>query len=102
MSSLRRERPEMNTISKRAAPDAVELEIIKASLDGIVQEMQNSLFRTGYSTIVRESQDASCAIMNADGDVVAQHVVLPLHIGAFPACCGAVLEKFGDTIAEGD
>ena len=60
--------------------DAVELEIIKASLDGIVQEMQNSLFRTGYSTIVRESQDASCAIMNAVGDVVAQHVVLPLHI----------------------
>jgi N-methylhydantoinase B len=37
--------------------DAVELEIIKASLDGIVQEMQNSLFRTGYSTIVREQPD---------------------------------------------
>jgi N-methylhydantoinase B len=82
--------------------DAVDLEVIKASLSGIVQEMQNSLFRTGFSTIVRESQDASCALMNADGDVVAQHVVLPLHIGAFPACCGAVLKKFGDTIAEGD
>jgi N-methylhydantoinase B len=39
---------------------AVDLEIIKASLSGIVQEMQNSLFRTGFSTIVRESQDASC------------------------------------------
>ena len=76
----------------RAAPrlpvDAVDLEVVKASLSGIVQEMQNSLFRTGYSTIVRESQDASCALMNADGEVVAQHVVLPLHIGAFPACCG--------------
>jgi N-methylhydantoinase B len=81
--------------------DAVELEIIKASLDGIVQEMQNSLFRTGYSTIVRESQDASCAIMNAAGDVVAQHVVLPLHIGSFPACCQAVLREYDD-IAEGD
>jgi N-methylhydantoinase B len=81
--------------------DAVELEIIKASLDGIVQEMQNSLFRTGYSTIVRESQDASCAIMNAAGDVVAQHVVLPLHIGSFPACCQAVLGEYDD-IAEGD
>lgn len=81
--------------------DAVELEIIKASLDGIVQEMQNSLFRTGYSTIVRESQDASCAIMNAVGDVVAQHVVLPLHIASFPACCKAVLRDYDD-IAEGD
>jgi N-methylhydantoinase B len=81
--------------------DAVELEIIKASLSGIVQEMQNSLFRTGFSTIVRESQDASCAIMNAIGDVVAQHVVLPLHIGSFPACCEAVLREYDD-ITEGD
>ena len=81
---------------------AVDLEVIKASLSGIVQEMQNSLFRTGFSTIVRESQDASCALMNAHGDVVAQHVVLPLHIGAFPACCAAVLAAFGDDIADGD
>ncbi len=81
--------------------NAIELEIIKASLDGIVQEMQNSLFRTGYSTIVRESQDASCAIMNARGEVVAQHVVLPLHIGSFPACCQAVLREYDD-IADGD
>jgi N-methylhydantoinase B len=82
--------------------DAVELEVIKASLRGIVQEMQNALFRTGFSTIIRESQDASCALMDANGDVVAQHVVLPLHIGAFPACCAAVRKAFGDTIAEGD
>ncbi len=82
--------------------DAVDLEVVKASLSGIVQEMQNSLFRTGFSTIVRESQDASCALMNAKGEVVAQHVVLPLHIGAFPACCGAVIEEFRGRIAEGD
>src|SRR5499426_2261646 len=84
------------------AVDVVDLEVVKASLSGIVQEMQNSLFRTGFSTIVRESQDASCALMNAKGEVVAQHVVLPLHIGAFPACCGAIIAEFGDTIAEGD
>jgi len=81
--------------------NAVEIEIVKASLDGIVQEMQNSLFRTGYSTIVRESQDASCAIMDPKGDVIAQHVVLPLHIGSFPACCAAVISAYDD-IAEGD
>src|ERR1700688_791195 len=80
----------------------VELEILKASLSGIVQEMQNSLFRTGFSTIVRESQDASCAIMNKDADVIAQHVVLPLHMGAFPACCGAVINAYGGDIVEGD
>src|SRR5579872_7385663 len=82
--------------------DAVDLEVIKASLSGIVQEMQNTLFRTGFSTIVRESQDASCALMDAKGEVVAQHVVLPLHIGAFPACCAAVLNEFAGSIGEGD
>jgi N-methylhydantoinase B len=80
---------------------AVELEIIKAGLGGIVREMQNSLFRTGFSTIVRESQDASCAIIAPDGEVVAQHVVLPLHIGAFGACCRAVTQAYDD-IREGD
>src|SRR5262249_32084222 len=82
--------------------DPIDLEVVKASLSGIVQEMQNSLFRTGFSTIVRESQDASCAIMNAKGEGGAQHVVLPLHIGAFPACTAAGIEAFGDDIVEGD
>src|SRR5437763_16390474 len=82
--------------------DAIDLEVVKASLSGIVREMQNSLFRTGFSTIVLESQDASCALMNVHGEVVAQHVVLPLHIGAFPACTAAVIDAFADDIAEGD
>ncbi len=83
--------------------DPITLQVIQARLAGIVQEMQNSLFRTGYSTIIRESQDASCAVLNAEGEVVAQHVVLPLHMGAFPACAAAILKNFspGD-IHEGD
>src|ERR1700737_2867757 len=86
----------------RPGVDAVDLEVVKASLSGIVQEMQNSLFRTGFSTIVRESQDASCALMNANGEVVAQHVVLPLHLGAFAACTAAVIKAFGNEFAQGD
>jgi N-methylhydantoinase B len=80
----------------------VDLEVARASLSGIVREMQNSLFRTGYSTIIRESQDASCALLDTHGDVVAQLVVLPLHIGAFPACCAGILRTFGADIREGD
>ena len=74
--------------------DPITLQVVQARLAGIVQEMQNSLFRTGYSTIIRESQDASCAILNIRGEVVAQHVVLPLHMGAFPACAAAILKSF--------
>ena len=74
--------------------DPITLQVIQARLAGIVQEMQNSLFRTGYSTIIRESQDASCAILNTQGEVIAQHVVLPLHMGAFPACAAAILKSY--------
>ncbi len=81
---------------------AVELEVARASLSGIVREMQNSLFRTGYSTIIRESQDASCALLNARGETIAQHVVLPLHIGAFPAAAAAILRTYADDIRDGD
>jgi N-methylhydantoinase B len=83
--------------------DPITLQVIQARLAGIVQEMQNSLFRTGYSTIIRESQDASCAVLNRAGEVIAQHVVLPLHMGAFPACAAAILKTFSlEDIHPGD
>jgi N-methylhydantoinase B len=82
--------------------DAVSFQVLRARLSGVVQEMQLSLFRTGFSTIIRESQDASCALLDSRGKVIAQHVVLPLHIGAFPACAAAVLEEFGDEMQPGD
>ena len=92
----------MTTVSavdglKPAAPpavDAITAEVVGQSLAGIVQEMQNSLFCTGYSTIIRESRDASCAILDAAGRVLAQHTVLPLHLGAFPACAEHLLQQY--------
>src|SRR5579875_1191437 len=83
--------------------DAITVEVVSQSLAGVVQEMQNSLFCTGYSTIIRESRDASCAIMDPTGRVIAQHTVLPLHLGAFPACVEGILSSYGPgDMAEGD
>jgi N-methylhydantoinase B len=87
----------------KPAVDAVAVEVISQSLAGVVQEMQNSLFCTGYSTIIRESRDASCAIMDRVGRVVAQHTVLPLHLGAFPACVEHILQVYEPAeMGEGD
>jgi N-methylhydantoinase B len=77
-----------------APPDAITVEVVSQSLSGIVQEMQNSLFCTGYSTIIRESRDASCAILGPSGRVLAQFTVLPLHLGAFPACVEGLLQWY--------
>ncbi len=74
--------------------DPVTVEVLRARLDGIVREMQQALFRTGYSTAVRESHDASCALLDEEGQVIAQHTVLPLHLGAFPACVKGLLRSY--------
>ena len=83
--------------------DAITVEVVNQSVAGIVQEMQNALFATGYSTVIRESHDASGAIMTADGRVIAQHTVLPIHLGAFPACVEGLLRRYSlDEMAPGD
>ncbi|HEX3516400.1 MAG TPA: hydantoinase B/oxoprolinase family protein [Trebonia sp.] len=74
--------------------DAIVVEVVRQSLIGVVQEMQQSLFCTGYSTIIRESKDASCAITDPSGQVIAQHTVLPLHLGAFPTTIANLLKAY--------
>jgi N-methylhydantoinase B len=82
--------------------DPVTFGVIQSRLSGIVMEMQDNIFRTGYSTIVRESQDASCMLLDAAGDVVGEHVILPLHVAALPEVVRATRRAFGDDIHPGD
>jgi N-methylhydantoinase A/oxoprolinase/acetone carboxylase beta subunit/N-methylhydantoinase B/oxoprolinase/acetone carboxylase alpha subunit len=90
-----------NASGSQRAIDAVTFQVIQSRLSGIVSEMQDSIFRTGYSTIIRESQDASCMLLDAGGNVVGENVVLPLHISALPEVVRAVRRDFDD-IAPGD
>ena len=73
--------------------DPVEYSVVTNSLTGIVREMQNSIFRTGYSTAIRESLDASCGILTTDGRLVGQYSVIATHMGAFPACVSGLLRR---------
>ena len=83
--------------------DSITEEILNASLAGAVKQMQEALFRTGFSTIIRESHDASCAILTTNGCVAAQHIVLPLHLGVFPVSIQAILASYPrDDISPGD
>jgi N-methylhydantoinase B len=82
--------------------DPVTYQVVCSRLAGIVQEMQDSIFRTGYSTIVRESQDAGCVLLDATGNVVGENSVIPLHITSLPGTVRAVLERFGEDLHDGD
>ncbi len=82
--------------------DPVTFQVIQSRLSGIVKEMQDSIFRTGYSTVVRESQDASCVLLDAAGNVVGEHVILPLHLSCLPGVVTAIRETYGDDLRPGD
>ncbi len=74
--------------------DPITFQVISTGLTGIVREMQLLLFRTGYSTAIRESQDASCAILDRDGNLVAQFRSLYMHMGIFPVCIEAIVQRY--------
>jgi N-methylhydantoinase B len=82
--------------------DPVLYQVIQSRLSGIVQEMQDNVFRTGYSTILRESHDGSCMILDAGGNVVAEHVIAPVHNACMSFFVRAVLERFAGDIHPGD
>lgn len=82
--------------------DAVTFQVIASRLSGIVQEMQDNVFRTGYSTVIRESQDASCMLLDAHGHIVGEHVVLPLHTASLAHVVRAIRQTFGADIHPGD
>jgi len=82
--------------------DAVTFQVISSRLSGIVGEMQDSVFRTGYSTVIRESQDASCMLLDAEGNIVGELVVLPLHVASLPEVVRAIRRSFEGDLHPGD
>ena len=71
--------------------DIITFEVMSARLDGIVREMENAVFRTGFSTIVRESHDFSCGLLDATGRLVARGSH-PGHMGGLPASIQGLFE----------
>ena len=83
--------------------DVITQEVIRARLDGIVREMQASVLRTGFSTIIRETHDFSAGILDREGKSIGQYSGLPPHLGAYPACVNGILQFYGyEEMEDGD
>ena len=65
--------------------NAIDLEVIYQSTLQIAGELTLNMLRTGYSTIIKESQDFTFAVFDAAGRMVAQGIPQPLHIGPLAA-----------------
>ena len=82
--------------------DSVTREIVRHGLEALADEMALTLVRTCRSGHVKHSGDFSTAIADAKGQLLAQGLTLPFHLGALPDALQAVLEKFHGNIREGD
>jgi 5-oxoprolinase (ATP-hydrolysing) len=67
-------------------PEAVRLELFTRRFAAIVQEMGERLERTAVSTNVKERLDFSCALLDAEGELVANAPHIPVHLGALGIC----------------
>ena len=74
--------------------NAIDLEVIYQSTLQIARELTLNMLRTGYSTIIKESQDFTFAIFDAQGRMVAQGIPQPLHIGPLAAQVNEIRRRF--------
>ena len=82
--------------------DPIRLELIKNALVMVSDNMMVSVLRTSRSTLVKSNMDFSASILDADGDMVAQGLALPGHLGATMPALRGCLDYFGDDIQPGD
>src|SRR4051794_39092361 len=82
--------------------DVLTFELIKNSLSEIADEMMNTLVRTGRSVNTTQALDCSAGICDADGQLLAQALALPGHMGTFPGVMKVVLERFSNAFRPGD
>ncbi len=82
--------------------DPITREIVRNALASAADEMAVALYRTAYSTVVRDCLDYSTSLCDADGDMIAQGVTIPLHLGAVPYAMETLFARFGDDMEPGD
>lgn len=69
---------------------ALDLAVWSSAFAMIAEEMGSVLIRGSLSPNIRERRDASCALFDADGQMIAQAAHIPVHLGALPEAVRAV------------
>lgn len=84
--------------------DPITIEILWTRLVSVVDEAALTLHRTSFSTVVRESHDYTCMLLDASGRAVAQATrSVPSFIGTLPNSVRAFLAKYpAETLVPGD
>ena len=82
------------TKSKRATPiNAVDVEIFRHLFTSVAEEMGVVLRATAFSPNIKERLDLSCAVTDANGDMIAQASHIPVHLGSCHLTAKEVLRR---------
>ena len=79
----------------RPAIDAITLEVLRNALEATAQEMGAVLKLTSFSPNIKERMDASCAIFDASGELVAQAEHVPIHLGSMLKAVAPTIAAIG-------
>ena len=73
--------------------DPLTLTVFAQQVAMIAEEMGTRLERAAVSPNIRERRDASCAVFDAAGRLVAQAAHIPVHLGAMPESVAVVRSR---------
>ena len=73
--------------------DPLEITVMANAFAMVAEEMGTVLVRGALSPNIRERRDASSALFDAQGRMVAQAAHIPVHLGAMPESVRAVRER---------
>ena len=85
--------------------DAITIQVLRNKIASLVDEMHYHFYRSGYSTIIRESRDFSCVVLDKDGRLIVAPPMF-FHAPVYRHLVGRILEVYGHkgdkSLAEGD
>ena len=73
--------------------DPIEFELFKNAIFSIADEMALTVFRTTYSGVLKDNMDYSTGFADADGNLVAQGLTLPGHLGSVPTAMQSIMSS---------
>ncbi|WP_380877986.1 5-oxoprolinase [Sphingomonas sp. DBB INV C78] len=90
------------SIADVSRPDPVLLELFNNLFMAIAEQMGAVLRNTSTSVNIKERLDFSCALFDAEGNLVANAPHVPVHLGAMGDSVRAVLASRRGTLKPGD
>ena len=84
------------------AVDPVLLEIFNNLFMSIAEQMGMRLQNTAYSVNIKERLDFSCALFDADGNLIANAPHMPVHLGSMSESIKTVMQENAGRMVPGD